>query len=191
MARYFLIVYCYRNIWAEIALNRIRAIKPKYKHTNIVAADWKRLARFYQEVFTCILVPPERDLRGEWLAIGTGVAKAHFTGAHLRLPGYGEEGPTLEIYQYSQNAPRPPVVANRQGITHLAFEVEDVAEALDLVLKHEGKMIGEIASAEVKGVGLLTFVYCADPEGNIIELQAWKVHLEPVGSPLEGHERVR
>ncbi len=57
---------------------------------------------------------------------------------------------------------------------HLAFEVDNVEEALDLVLKHDGRKIGEIASSEVKGVGRVTFVYCADPEGNIIELQAWK-----------------
>ena len=30
-----------------------------------------------------------------------------------------------------------------------------------------------MTSAEVPGVGMLTFVYVADPEGNIVELQAW------------------
>ncbi len=148
-------------------------MKAKYKHTNIVALDWRRLARFYQEVFNCVFVPPERNLRGQWLDKGTGVADAQFIGAHLRLPGYGDEGPTLEIYQYSKNVPRPPSVANREGIMHLAFEVDDVEQALDLVLKHGGKRIGEVTSSEIKGVGLLTFVYCSDPEGNIIELQKW------------------
>jgi predicted enzyme related to lactoylglutathione lyase len=149
-------------------------MKAKYKHTNIVAADWRRLARFYEEVFGCVPEPPERHLGGEWLSKGTGVADAQFSGVHLRLPGYGEEGPTLEIYQYSENAPRPPSVANREGIMHLAFEVEYVEKALDHVLGQGGRKIGEITSAEVKGVGLLTFIYCADPEGNIIELQSWK-----------------
>jgi hypothetical protein len=41
-------------------------------------------------------------------------------------------------------------------------------------LRQGGKAVGEISSAEAKGVGLLTFVYCADPEGNILELQAWR-----------------
>ena len=164
-------------------------MEAKYKHTNIVAADWRQLARFYQEVFNCIMVPPERNLKGEWLEKGTGVANAQFTGAHLRLPGYGEEGPTLEIYQYSQNAPRPPSVANREGITHLAFEVDDVEKALDLVLKHSGTKIGEVTSSEVQGVGILTFVYCADPEGNIIELQAWRQCTEPSVSPDRSHSR--
>ncbi|MBI5586437.1 MAG: VOC family protein [Deltaproteobacteria bacterium] len=149
-------------------------MKAKYKHTNIVAADWRRLARFYEEVFGCVPVPPERHLGGEWLSRGTGVARAQFSGVHLRLPGYGDEGPTLEIYQYAENAVRAPLAANREGIGHLAFEVDDVEEALDRVLKLGGKEVGVISSAEVKGVGLLTFVYCSDPEGNIIELQAWR-----------------
>jgi len=164
-------------------------MKAKYKHTNIVAADWHQLARFYQEVFNCIIVPPERNLKGEWLEKGTGVANAQFIGAHLRLPGYGEKGPTLEIYQYSLNVPRPPSVANREGIMHLAFEVDDVEKALDLVLKHSGKKIGEVTSSEVKGVGVLTFVYCADPEGNIIELQTWRQRTEPSVSPNRSRSR--
>ena len=37
------------------------------------------------------------------------------------------------------------------------------------------KLPTEIVSAEVDGVGMLTFVYLADPEGNIIELQTWSL----------------
>lgn len=81
-------------------------MKAKYKHTNIIAKDWRLLSKFYQEVLGCVLVPPERDLQGAWLDKGTGVPNAHFAGMHLRLPGFGESGPTLEIYQYSQNQPK-------------------------------------------------------------------------------------
>jgi len=149
-------------------------MKAKYKHTNIIARDWRSLAKFYQEVFGCEFVPPERDLQGEWLARGTGVSNAHFTGGHLRLPGHGEGGPTLEIYQYMENKPKPPTAANREGIMHLAFEVDDIDRATADVLNHGGTKVGDITSLEVKGVGILTFVYLADPEGNIIELQTWK-----------------
>ena len=41
-----------------------------------------------------------RDLSGEWLDRATGLKNAHIKGIHLRLPGYGEGGPTLEIFQY-------------------------------------------------------------------------------------------
>ena len=90
------------------------------------------------------------------------------------MPGHGEAGPTLEIFQYSKNKPRAKTAANREGISHLAFEVKDVEQGMADVLNHGGTKVGDITSSEVQGVGLLTFVYLADPEGNIIELQAWK-----------------
>jgi predicted enzyme related to lactoylglutathione lyase len=149
-------------------------MKAKYKHTNIIANDWRSLAKFYEDVFDCEFVPPERDLQGEWLSRGTGVPNAHFTGAHLRLPGHGEGGPTLEIYQYTENRPRAPISANREGIMHLSFEVDNIDQVIVDILSHGGAKVGDITASEVKGVGLLTFVYVADPEGNIIELQTWK-----------------
>lgn len=148
------------------------AMKAIYKHTNIIARDWRMLARFYEDVFGCVLVPPERDVSGAWLEKGTGVRQAHLRGAHLRLPGYGESGPTLEIYQYSENAPRPETAANREGITHIAFEVDDIEEAARRVLECGGRRVGEVTRAVLNGVGRLTFVYVTDPEGNIIELQS-------------------
>ena len=149
-------------------------MRMRYKHTNIIARDWQVLAKFYQDVFGCVPISPERDLSGEWLAKGTGVKDARMTGVHLRLSGKGEDGPTLEIYQYSRTEPKPPAAANREGIMHLAFEVEDVEATTAEVMKRGGSKVGDITSGEVEGVGLLTFVYLADPEGNIIELQSWK-----------------
>lgn len=148
-------------------------MKAIYRHTNIVASDWQALATFYEDVFGCEPVPPRRDLSGVWLDRGTGVRGAHLTGVHLRLPGHGEDGPTLEIYSYRSNERRPAVRANREGIAHLAFEVDDVGAAALLVLEHGGSRVGDVTSSEVPGVGILTFAYVADPEGNIIELQAW------------------
>ncbi|HET6462638.1 MAG TPA: VOC family protein, partial [Candidatus Krumholzibacteria bacterium] len=59
----------------------------RYGHTNLIAKDWKRLARFYIDVLGCELVPPERHYKGENLERGTGVRGAEVAGAHLRLPG--------------------------------------------------------------------------------------------------------
>ena len=33
----------------------------RYGHTNLIAADWRALASFYEELFGCVPVPPERD----------------------------------------------------------------------------------------------------------------------------------
>ena len=63
-------------------------MKIRFVHTNIVAKDWKRLAAFYQKVFNCKMLPPERNQKGKWLDKGLGLPKAHLKGAHLLLPGY-------------------------------------------------------------------------------------------------------
>jgi len=102
------------------------------------------------------------------------VTGARFSGVHLALPGCEEQGTTLEIYRYSQNVDKPSPAANREGFGHIAFEVEDVSTALDMVRKHGGGAVGRVVSREVTGVGVITFVYATDPEGNIIELQSWK-----------------
>jgi predicted enzyme related to lactoylglutathione lyase len=89
----------------------------------------------------------------------------------LRLPGYGENGPTLEIYQYDGMVEKPAPAANRLGLGHLAFLVDDVKQKLRQVLEAGGKVLGEVSEHEVEGVGYLSFVYACDPEGNILELQ--------------------
>ncbi len=148
-------------------------IRSRFGHVNLVAHDFRELARFYEQVFGCIPMPPERSLAGEWLARGTGVANAHITGVHLQLPGYGEAMPTLEILQYEQMPDRGKTVANRPGFGHIAFAVTDVQTAREAVLAAGGREVGEPATGDVPGAGRLTFVYVADPEGNIIELQCW------------------
>ncbi len=148
-------------------------MKVKYKHTNIISNNWELLSRFYQDVFGCIPVSPIRHLSGDWLEKGTGIKSARVTGIHLRLPGYGNNGPTLEIFQYSENLLKSSPAANREGFGHIAFEVDDVYIAVQKVIQHGGSKVGEIVSVEIDGKNI-TFSYLADPEGNIIELQAWK-----------------
>lgn len=146
----------------------------RYTHTNIIARDWRRLADFYRTVFGCVPVPPERDLAGEWLERGTAVPRAALRGMHLRLPGGGDDGPTLEIFSYGEMLEAPEPAANRRGFGHIAFRVPDVAAAREVVLSGGGADLGEVVSRIVRGVGRLTFVYMTDPEGNILELQSWE-----------------
>ena len=147
----------------------------KYVHTNLIVKDWKRLLKFYQEVFDCVPLLPERDLSGEWLDQATGIAGSHIRGIHLRLPGYGDDGPTLELFQYTDMPLHPAVGPNTPGFSHIAFAVDDVAEIAGKVLAHGGSAVGELVVRDVQDVGVLTFQYLADPEGNIIEVQNRKV----------------
>ncbi len=146
-------------------------IQARYIHTNLIAKDWRRLADFYQSVFGCVPVLPERDLAGEWLERGSGVPGARLQGVHLRLPGDAESGPTLEIFQYSESVDAPPAPANRVGFGHIAFAVDNVAAARDAVLAAGGSAVGTVESVVIAGAYRITWVYVRDPEGNIIELQ--------------------
>lgn len=148
-------------------------VRAKFVHTNLIAQDWQELARFYEQVFGCKPVPPGRRLSGQWLQDATSVPGAEIEGVHLRLPGYGEQGPTLEIFQYNHQQERPATAINRPGFAHIAFAVDDVDAARDAVLAAGGGTVGQVVSVDVPGAGTVTFVYLTDPEGNIIELQRW------------------
>lgn len=146
----------------------------RYVHTNLIARDWRALAEFYERVFGAARVPPERNYSGAALEAGTGVAGASLAGVHLRLPGQGPDGATLEIYSYSPPAERPsPPSVNRPGLAHLAFEVLDVAEARREVLAAGGGEVGEIVTLTTAAGRRVTWCYVTDPEGNIVELQSW------------------
>jgi predicted enzyme related to lactoylglutathione lyase len=144
----------------------------KYVHTNLIARDWHALARFYRSVFGCVDVPPERNFAASEVQAGTGIPGAALRGMHLRLPGWGAEGPTLEIFSYSQLADAPTAVANRPGFAHIAFAVTSVADARAEVLAAGGRSIGDIVTLDTAR-GRVTWCYVTDPEGNIVELQAW------------------
>ena len=146
----------------------------EYAHTNLIAKDWKRLSVFYQEVFGCEPIPPERDLSGEWIDKATGIEATHITGEHLLLPGHGKNGPTLEIFSYDDMTEHPNIAPNTPGFGHIAFVVDDVSAAARMIFERGGSAIGELTMRKIPGAGLLTFQYVTDPEGNIVEIQSWK-----------------
>jgi predicted enzyme related to lactoylglutathione lyase len=150
-------------------------IDARYVHTNLIARDWQKLSLFYQEVFGCTPVLPERHYRGIDLERGTGVHDAELHGVHLRLPGYGDNGPTLEIYTYSPLEASPHPLVNRPGFGHIAFSVTRVSESREEVIRAGGNAIGDVVTLEVSTGARVTWCYLADPEGNIIELQSWSM----------------
>jgi predicted enzyme related to lactoylglutathione lyase len=148
-------------------------IEAKYVHTNLIARDWPSLARFYEETFGCRVVPPERDYAGPDLEAGTGLPGARLRGVHLRLPGCGPDGPTLEIFQYDEPAESVVPRVHRPGFGHVAFAVPDVAAARAEVLARGGGPVGEVVTLETAAGTRVTWCYVTDPEGNVLELQSW------------------
>lgn len=146
-------------------------MKIRYVHTNLIAADWRRLADFYINVFGCVEKKPGRDLRGEWLDRATGLPDVRIRGAHLSLPGFPEGGPTLEVFQYDRTRGNDARMTNTEGFGHIAFAVDDVDACVASILAEGGSLAGETVRGDIPGVGRIHMAYARDPEGNIIEVQ--------------------
>lgn len=144
----------------------------KFVHTNLIARDWRKLAKFYIDVFGCQPQHPQRDLYGEWVEKLTNIKDVRIRGVHLVLPGY-EDGPTLEIFEYEPTAYKSEIRINEQGFGHIAFHVDNMAEVISRLVENGGEFLGEIIQKDYAGIGLLTAVYAKDPEGNHIEIQNW------------------
>ncbi|HMK46355.1 MAG TPA: VOC family protein [Methanocella sp.] len=145
----------------------------RFVHTNLIARDWKRLANFYIEVFGCKPVGPERDLSGEWVEKLTEIKGVKIRGAHLQLPGC-ENGPTIEIFQYTPEYGGVEPQINRPGFGHIAFHVDDVTTLLSKFIEHGGERTGQVVQKNHPELGLLTVAYARDPEGNFVEIQNWR-----------------
>jgi catechol 2,3-dioxygenase-like lactoylglutathione lyase family enzyme len=145
----------------------------RFGHVNVTSRDWRRLAAFYTEVFGCEFVPPERDIRSADLDAATGLRDAHLTGAHLRLPGHGTTGPTIEIFSYDELTGHTGPRVDRPGWGHIAFQVPDVPAALAAVAAAGGGELGSVITTRTADGRQVTWTYATDPDGNIIELQAW------------------
>lgn len=145
----------------------------KYVHTNIVANDSEKLIAFYKNIFGCRSIGQKRDLKGEWVDRITGLEGAHITGEHLALPGYSDDGPTLEIFSYDRMQPHSGAVINRCGLAHIAFTVVDVAETLHRVLEAGGGQLGSFETTVYPDGRKLEIVYATDIENNIVEIMKW------------------
>ena len=145
----------------------------RYGHTNLIARDWRLLADWYERLFGCSPVPPERDYAGPDLSRGTGITDAALKGVHLRLPGHGDDGPTLEIYTFASTSGGQEPKIDRPGFGHIAFAVADVETARSRVLAEDGSPVGDVVTLTTADGRRVTWCYVTDPEGNVVELQSW------------------
>jgi predicted enzyme related to lactoylglutathione lyase len=152
----------------------------RYIHTNIIAKNWRSLSKFYQNVFGLRPIGPQRDISGKWIEDLTNIKNIHIVGEHLLFPGYNENIPTLEIFSYEHSVEnQQPRNTNKKyinsyGFSHIAFEVQNVEETVEMIIKEGGSILGKIVTKDYGEMGIGTFAYARDIEENIIELQNWK-----------------
>ena len=142
----------------------------RYDHINIGARNVERLADFYEQVFGCTRLSAGVRMSGALMARGMGLRDAEVHAVWMRFPGHGDEGPMLELFEYTQSLERPKSYANHHGYNHIAFEVPNVEVTADAVIAAGGSRLGEIVDFESPSEGVITFVFLRDPEDNIVQL---------------------
>lgn len=120
----------------------------KFHHTAIICSDYERSKRFYTEVLGFELVNEVYRL------------KRQSYRADLRSGDC-----QLELFSFPDAPPRPST-PEAQGLRHLAFAVEDVAQTVQK-LEAKGVVVEPIRVDEVTGKH---FTFFQDPDGLPLEL---------------------
>lgn len=118
-------------------------------HAAIICSDYERSRRFYTEVLGLRVVAEHlREARQSWKL-------------DLALP----DGSQIELFSFPNPPPRPSR-PEAQGLRHLAFEVQDVAQC-KRELEAQGVVVEDIRVDEYTG---RRFTFFADPDGLPLEL---------------------
>ena len=144
----------------------------RYGHTNLIAKDWRALARFYEEQFGCTPVPPERDFKGRDLERGTGIPGAELRGVHLRLPGHGARRADARNLQLQRPGGQAVRGSQPAGVRTHRVRGRRRGGCTRGGTCRRRTARGRSGHAHERGRGKLTWVYVTDPEGNILELQS-------------------
>ena len=118
-------------------------------HVAIICADYARSRRFYVELLGLrVLAENFREARQSWKL-------------DLALPDGGQ----IELFSFPDAPPRPSR-PEAQGLRHLAFAVDDVAQCKTW-LERQGVAVEPIRTDEYTG---RRFTFFADPDGLPLEL---------------------
>lgn len=131
-------------------------------HLAFRVADIERATQFYVEVFGAEIVTNPFVIEGDFAtAMMDGAEGVRFQLRHLRF-----DSGMLELFEFmSSGVPSPPATPTEAKILHAGFQVDDV-DAVAAKVEHAGGRV----LMPVTAWGNYKLTFCADPDGNIIEL---------------------
>jgi catechol 2,3-dioxygenase-like lactoylglutathione lyase family enzyme len=145
--------------------------RASFAHLALRVADLERQSRFYCEVLGFEAATPY-EAGGAKVATFMDVSARSFRGRFLRRAGFH-----LELLQYEPTRPGRSRDADEVGIAHLSFVVDNIAEVAERVLEAGGQMLTQMDQAF--GATTVRFAFCADPDGNRIELVEYTGDADP------------
>jgi catechol 2,3-dioxygenase-like lactoylglutathione lyase family enzyme len=103
---------------------------------------------------------------GEWIDRIIGLEDVSVELVMARTPDGHDVFEVVRFHSPVDGAQEPPPAANRPGLRHIAFKVDDVRGVVDRVRDAGWETVGEIVDYE----GAFRLCYIRGPEGLIVEL---------------------
>jgi len=134
------------------------------RHTGIVVKDMEAAIRFYGDLLG-MKVMRRMDESGAYIDNMTTLQNVRVTTVKLAAP----DGQLIELlaFRSHQSAVENRRSITNQGLTHIAFTVDDLDRAYAALTK-AGVIFNAPPQLSPDGYAKVTF--CKDPEGNYLEL---------------------
>ena len=135
-----------------------------FVHVGLVVEDLGETVRFLALLGLDCGEPG--TFSGEWIGRIIGLEDVTVEVVMARTADGSDMFEVVRFHSPSAGAQEPAPAANRPGLRHIAFRVDDVREVVDRVREAGWDTVGEIVDVET------TFLLCyvRGPEGLIVEL---------------------
>ena len=135
-----------------------------FVHIGLVVEDLDETVRFLTLLgFDC---GKPGVFGGEWIGRIIGLEDVTVEVVMARGPDGGDVFEVVRFQSPSAGAQEPAPAANRPGLRHVAFKVDDVRAVVERVRAAGWDTVGEIVDYE----GTFLLCYVRGPEGLIVEL---------------------
>ena len=136
----------------------------EFVHIGLVVEDLDETVRFLALLgFDC---GKPGVFGGEWIDRIIGLDDATVEVVMARAPDGTDMFEVVRFQSPSASAQEPAPAANRPGLRHVAFKVDDVRAVVDRVREAGGDPVGEIVDFQ----NTFLLCYVRGPEGLIVEL---------------------
>jgi len=142
-----------------------------YHHVGVRVSNIAEAIQFYRGALGARVLVDPYQVTGDVADSITGHRGATMRMAQLGFDG--DVGGFVELFEFAPAglAPDGPVPYTHQQVLHFGLQVPDVETALASIEAAGGSRVfdpRQMTSADAKDV--ITFCYCRDPDGNVIEL---------------------
>ncbi len=135
-----------------------------FVHVGLVVEDLNETVRFLSLLgFDC---DEPAVLSGEWIDQIIGLERVKIEMVMARGPDGSDIFEVVHFHSPPASAQEPAPAANRPGLRHIAFNVDDVRGVVNCVREAGWETIGEIVDYE----NTYLLCYVRGPEGLIVEL---------------------